>query len=66
MHRYGPDPHFLAGVKDAQGDFAAIGDQDFAELHGWRCKDGAGEIEGIRRDRGRQASRFIFSDSLES
>ena len=29
MHRHGLDAHFAAGALDAQGDFAAVGDQDF-------------------------------------
>ena len=29
---YGLDPHFLAGTQDPQGDFAAVGDQDFFQL----------------------------------
>jgi hypothetical protein len=33
IDRQGPDPQFFAGADDAEGDFAAVGDQDFIE-HG--------------------------------
>ena len=36
MHRHRLDPHFVRGAMDAQGDLAAIGDQDAFDCHGMR------------------------------
>jgi len=34
INRHGGDPHVAAGMNNAAGDFAAVGDQDFLNRHG--------------------------------
>src|SRR5215813_5864098 len=38
VNRDGLDPEFLAGGDDANGDFAAIGDQDLLKSYGWQTE----------------------------
>jgi hypothetical protein len=45
IHGHGLDAHLAAGALDAQGDFAAIGDEDFFK-HGFVLREESGACGG--------------------